>query len=355
MKKIIQLLTLALLAFNGVKAQNFTEFPIYDEEKITGSQDKGSLFDFDNDGDDDQLISGGTNVKTLLVFVNDGTDLDSSFVLYEYVNQAIGDFIISDFDNDGDADIIVLKSTSGEFYLRENIGSGNFSPPVVVLNESLLVIILERGDVDGDGLVDLIFASYSPHQSYWSKNLGGLTFAVADTLIDKNATGSMVIKAIRSVDFEGDGDMDLVTVVGAGTSNVPYVSINDGVGNFATINTPAQAVHGSFSLEDFNGDGYVDFGLSEFISGSNTGKAMIFWNDQSNNFSTSTTLASSNYPTTISAFHAFDFDQDGDQDVLVGEEYGFSAGGGVIFINDGLGNLLILTKELVTVYLLRFS
>ena len=350
MKKSLQLL-ITILCVGNLNAQTFTEHPIYDEDKITNQSSTSKLFDFDGDGDQDLLVSGGTNESRLLVFINDGNDLDSLHILYDYQPQEIDNFTIADFDNDGDDDIIIQRSNTN-FHLHENLGNGNFSAPTIALNTSYTPTWFDGGDVDGDGLIDMIFTRSNPHQTYWKKNMGGGVFSVSntDTLIAAALTDNAQINTFRTTDFEGDGDLDIFIVTEPASGyHLTWVCLNDGSGNYSTMQTPtAENLKQSFVLEDFNGDGFVDFGLAEILqSGPIRGEAKIFWNDQANNFSTSSTIATSSIGAyaSISAFYSLDFNQDGSQDVVVGRQYGNSAGGGDIYLNDGSGNFTDIQKS----------
>jgi hypothetical protein len=355
MKKTLHLL-ITILCIGNLNAQTFTEHHVFDETKITGPHETGHLIDFDGDGDEDLLVTDGYNrgpetSRQILVFVNDGTDMDSLHVLYTSpFGLSTSNFEVGDFDNDNDPDIIF--NVGSNFYVLENLGSGNFANPIIHTTPSLSTGIwwLGKGDYDNDGLVDILFAT--PNALYWCESLGGLSFQ-SPVVIFNTTTGGLAGNVIRDItpsNFDGDSDLDFVVYTKAGGPTL-LAAINDGNGNFSfnIIHYWIGASPNSYAVEDFNGDGFKDIGLANRFSDNN---AIIYWNDQTNNFPTSTVIDSHTNPpnSTSSIFHsgfyAFDYDNDNDQDVLVCLGYGNQAGGGKVFLNDGSGSFTYSGKTI---------
>lgn len=135
-------------------------------------------------------------------------------------------FTVVDWDADGDLDI-VLGSGSGRLYLRENIGTR--AEPVYVEHNNELVAtdgeplgtstahaIPVVADWDGDGNFDLI-SSGNNGEVVWFRNVGEpgqptfeqrrqLVCAPGDADGERSGTGSTA----EVVDYDGDGDMDLL-------------------------------------------------------------------------------------------------------------------------------------------------
>lgn len=175
--------------------------------------------------------------------------------------------------------------------------------------------MLTKGDIDGDGDLDLLVAN-----DYWA-----VTVLVNDgngRFVDETATrfvspASLDNHCIDLVDIDGDGDLDCLL---GNEDFVPnYVYRNNGAGVFTVDPTalPAQANDTRHQvLADFDNDGDVDW-LT--IDG---GGSHYYENNGAGVFSDQTATRLGNVPLNIgyAGFltpKATDFDLDGDLDVLI--------------------------------------
>ncbi len=71
---------------------------------------------------------------------------------------------------------------------------------------------LAVGDLDGDGLPDVVVASTDGDQITWFKNLGGQAFSDG-TDIDSSADGAI---AVQVADIDGDGYLDVISACTSG-------------------------------------------------------------------------------------------------------------------------------------------
>lgn len=116
------------------------------------------------------------------------------------------------------------------------------------------------GDVDGDGLCDVYFCGLTrPNALY--RNLGNWKFV--DVAAEAGvACEGLTSSAAAMVDFDGDGDLDLVVnTVGHGTR----VFANDGKGRFtemARLNGTKAGM--SLALGDLDGDGFLDLYVANY-------------------------------------------------------------------------------------------
>lgn len=172
--------------------------------------------DYDNDGDLDFIISGN-------VFGSDPfTKLyqNSSFNFYEVEETFVGvsenAIEWSDYDNDGDQDFLLtgLQKSGLAFsmlYTNENqsfIGSENVFEPV--MNGSI-----EWFDFDSDGDQDVFISGYAdkgildspiPSTSFYRNNQGTFVKESIGNWYDRGLSSSAV------GDFDNDGDQDLVVL-----------------------------------------------------------------------------------------------------------------------------------------------
>ena len=81
------------------------------------------------------------------------------------------DLMLFDFDQDGDLDFAanVGDYFDFQFHLFENVGAGQFLPPLVINPSGALAVVAD--DMDGDGFPDLVI-SHDPHTISLYRNLG---------------------------------------------------------------------------------------------------------------------------------------------------------------------------------------
>ncbi|WP_338225683.1 VCBS repeat-containing protein [Algoriphagus confluentis] len=123
---------------------------------------------------------------------------------------------------------------------------------------------LAVGDLNGDGLEDLIVGSSSGNAPMWYAQNASGTFTENPLIPGEDATYEEA--AILAFDVENDGDLDLYLVSGSAEfppNSVYYedrLLLNDGKGNF-TLDRNFSGIKGNGSTvkgADFDGDGFVD-------------------------------------------------------------------------------------------------
>jgi uncharacterized protein YjdB len=241
--------------------------------------------DFNNDGKPD--IVAVDQSSTLRVFLGNG---DGTFTAGETFGAS--SFVVGDFNGDGNIDVAyVPPSENSVVDLLFGNGDGTFraGPTTTTTLEQ----ILGAADFDGNGTIDLFLAGYGGYNYGVMLGNGDGTFRNVEPFSSVYAQSS----AIAIGDFNGDGNLDLVTwnlvfyagdgdgtfapgapiipngdanylaavdVNGDGkldllASNYDTIEVLTGNGNGTFSLIPGTiTVTGAFTLADFNGDGKID-------------------------------------------------------------------------------------------------
>jgi hypothetical protein len=223
--------------------------------------------DFDGDGDLDVVLGslGAEDDDRVVSFhTNDG--LGSFSFESKLATHADADFVdalaAGDLDGDNDTDLIVVargaNGVNGQIlYLLNTDGQGTFSAPQVLTTEFAEPRAAHVADVDGDGDMDIIGSSSFDydHNVFWFMNDGKATFTKHPTVLNTGVEP----RFMSTGDFDKDGDLDLV--VPQQTANKLTLYHNtDGKGLFGDpvdLDTDLEGVERTNSV-DFDGDGDID-------------------------------------------------------------------------------------------------
>ncbi|MEJ8800726.1 FG-GAP-like repeat-containing protein [Pontibacter sp. H249] len=318
-----------------------------------------AMADFDNNGKMDIIAIGhGTDVhpfpgeQSLLLFGQADGSLKN--VTATNLPQAI-DFThhvsIGDIDGDGDIDIYMANIGGGHnsprFYL--NNGSGVFTVgtnnlPAQVSDKSNGVYTSSAlADLDGDGDLDLFLGGdeRTPSNLVLLNNGSGI-FTIKQHAADKKLLAANWITIALSVaDFDGDGDLDVIT---SNTPGEPFYKgaflqllLNDGKGNFTDA---SDRITQQFSSEgwvkwvdatDLNNDGILDLVLSSNGGTNNS----IFIGVGNARFKQAPIML----PPSDGPLRATDVDGDGDQDLV-------SVAGNTAYVAENVQPLALSTAPL---------
>ena len=194
---------------------------------------------------------------------------------------------------------------------------------------------LTTAEFHGDGFVDIVSATGNPDGLSVIKGAAGGTFLPEVGLL---AGTGLYSSAPRVVDFEGDGDMDIVaglrdvnTVLGTATNGQIAVFLNDGSANF-TRQTLLSGLTSSqsniFAVADMNGDGMADF-----LRSTETTNLIYMQALPGGGFAADVVV--SNSFVSFSAISLANMDGDGDLDLVAVD--GGTANSARIYTNDGTG------------------
>ena len=137
----------------------------------------------------------------------------------------------ADLDGDGDLDVLSASFNDDRIAWYENDGSGTFVSMQTITTSADGAQDVYAADLDGDGDYDILSASYNDDQIAWYENNGTGTFGSMQfiTTLADGANGVYV------ADLDGDGDCGVLSA----SSNDDRIAWyeNNGTGNFGNIQT----------------------------------------------------------------------------------------------------------------------
>jgi hypothetical protein len=182
---------------------------------------------------------------------------------------------IFDYDNDGDLDIFQANDHQLNFLFRNDNGVYNevgVASGVAANSKGKPTGSMHGtiGDVDGDGLIDILVTDLDYGALY--KNIGNGVFTditeesgVADALAGKGSWGAALF------DYDNDGDLDIVAANGTAEELIlqnPVLLENEGNGHFKNVGLKSGAYFSTkrsgrgLAILDFDNNGNLDIIIS---------------------------------------------------------------------------------------------
>jgi hypothetical protein len=282
------------------------------------------FIDFDNDGDLD-IVLGYGNGNIQYVENEEGIYSSPGDVFSSASVDSLASPAISDVDGDDDLDL-VIGELYGELKFYENeggvftevTGMGNPFDGIDVGFSSKPCFV----DLDEDGDEDLVVGSVDGELYYWENNGGVFT----ELLLEANPFDGIVngISTVPNfVDYDDDGDLDLYMGDKYGTLN--YYRNDEGTfvqqtGEDNPFNSVSIDSLSAPFVADFDDDNDLDLAVGDLDSQilryfRNDGGVLVEKRGTPNPFE-----GVLSYFSFSPAF--FDYDDDGDLDLVIGEMYG---------------------------------
>jgi hypothetical protein len=343
-----------------------------------GTNGAEALFaaDLDGDGDED-IISASYNDDMIAWYENDGAT-PPAFTQHVITTEADGvaALFAIDVDLDNDIDILAASPFDDEIAVYENIGSGTpaFFKSVISSSATHAVDVF-AADVDGDGDIDILSASFGDNTIAWyespeientvlnpdggspeyvkhvvtnSASRASSVFAIdmdsdgdTDVLaasasdnkiawyeaeLDTDTDGVVFLgftehviseeaigaKSVYAADLDSDGDPDVISASN-GDNKIAWYENSDGAGTFGAQQVISSTAVGANSVHvaDVNSDGHLD------VLSASGGNDTIAWYQNSGDATpTFVEHVISAETESADAVFAADIDGDGDIDVL---------------------------------------
>jgi len=305
---------------------------------------KTEFIDIDGDSDKDLLITGANFLDDPVakLYINDGTGAFTEVINNPLEGVKDGALVSLDIDNDNDNDIILagvndLGTKITKLY--SNDGMGNFTEvlntPFIGVNYSSIVKL----DINNDNDIDLLITGFSASTriaKLYSNNGNGVYSEVLNPDFTPVSGGSLF-----AADIDSDNDTDIVLTGYTSSNSITKLYINDSYGVFEEVlNTPFEGIeYGSIAFADIDGDSDNDILLT---GGQSTSSAItaLYKNDGIGGY---TKVLNSPFENVFLSSVAFaDIDGDNDQDLLITGRNSLNVTVSNLYLNDGLGNFSLM-------------
>jgi len=296
--------------------------------------------DVNGDGHAD-IVASDTDLNyvgsTVAVFLNNGNGTFAPRQNYQVGNGPAG-IVAADVNGDGHLDLAVTNygfiGQGTSVWVLLNNGDGTFGAAISHTVPAAPWRIA-AGDLDGDGLIDLVIG-HDFNRISVLRNLGSGGFAPAQQHIVSVVapSGNNFYPAVALADVDGDGDLDVLFVntnLFADDHSTAVLFRNDGTGAFTQQGIPLRYYGPSpvdIATPDLNGDGAPDLLVAGYLG--NTDGIMIALNNGAGQFGPAELYAAGEE--TIAVASA-DVDGDGILDVLT-----LDRNGRLLTVHRGLGN-----------------
>lgn len=273
------------------------------------------VVDIDGDGDMDILSSAIADNEVAWFENLDGEGsfgprrIISDIEVHPYEVHA------ADMDGDNDVDVLTISQIGNKVYWHENLdGQGNFGPAILLFSNVSWPQFLKAGDVDGDGDNDAFVSAVLGDDILWTENVDGLGNFGPTQVITDNLEGAYWIYLF---DLDQDDDLDVISTAREGGGLVVWYPNTDGLGSFGSqeiISMGTGSVSSAYPV-DFDNDG--DFDIVHTTAGVTGITGGVYWNENlgNQNFGTNIVIIDEDFDNSRYSFVA-DFDGDGDMDVV---------------------------------------
>jgi flagellin-like hook-associated protein FlgL len=284
--------------------------------------------DFNGDGILDIVTSDYTsNTASVLLGMGDGTFAPRiTSIISSGLSNGPRDIALGDLNGDGIIDLVTADYVSNTVSVLLGFGNGSFGAALSIA-VGLEPYSVTTGDFNRDGILDLVTADSGSNTISVLLGLGSGSYAPRVSFAVGNGP-----RSIKTADFNGDGVLDLVSANGgADTVSVLYGTGNGGFAMQVSYSVGEEPV--SVSTGDFNGDGFLDIATTDY----NDSAVSVLLGNGIGSFSLRTSFAAGNFSRSIVAD---DFNGDGVIDLVTADSGSNTTSVLLGRTKDGVGPLL---------------
>ena len=282
--------------------------------------------DIDLDGDTDVLVSSWYGNPRVLLWYENLDGLGTQWSSYKQIPEStrMHDLFLRDFDKDGDLDIIARSQTlfdedkGHEIVIHRQESPTNWTKKVLITNAGEGLAI---GDIDGDSYLDVAASGK------WHKNPGSNMLGTWRAYNFFPSTWAWYHLQIQIGDINRDGDPDIVLVPAEPHGDEYKISWFEAPPDPTSrpwtehvIEPDVRSIYHSLQLADVDSDGDLDFFTAE-MSYVRDAEVMVYENLNDGAAFVRHLLPSNGPRRGSHNMRTFDFDNDGDDDV-VGANWG---------------------------------
>ncbi|MCA9280945.1 MAG: VCBS repeat-containing protein [Phycisphaeraceae bacterium] len=335
--------------------QSTTRFPQPDPNDYTNQMTIG---DIDGDDDLDIIFANGGNFSSagtpqrVRIMINDGagvfTEESATRIASHTGNYRAVE--LGDIDGDDDLDMILSSDFNRQPRLFVNNGSGVFTDATVAQMPAITLSATRAqfADIDNDGDLDIYINNGGATNRFGSGQNQIFVNNGAGFFTNETATRHPAALQSEPMDVifgDIDGDFDLDVRTGSTGTNQSRMLRNDGSGVFAVTGFPNDSNAYSYDFGDIDNDGDLDaLGANANPSGNNS--ELLAVNNGAGIFSNNSTQISPNPSVDDNDSKFFDYDMDGDLDLIVARLGGSAER---IYNNDGAGNFTEVTGLITSI------
>lgn len=280
------------------------------------ASEKMAVDDIDKDGLKDYVVTSynsNSNVtyQGIRYFKNNGNSESTLIQTIENESSVFyNDLQFSDLNSDGKNDLITIDNQKKlKCFL---VNSSNLFELPIILNESSnnhnsLNII----DIDDDIDVDILYGEQNDNKIFIQSNDSEGNFTAKTEFLATNYDRFTFFKII---DFNQNGNLDIITLGTISNNWFLDIYMNDGSGNYTYANLIDYGTDqpNDVKIIDINLDGHLDFGAKTYNS--ILGQEISwFIDDGDQNYTKEVTININD----LTNYSLSDFDNDGDQDMFV--------------------------------------
>jgi len=163
--------------------------------------------DLDGDGDADVLSTSSDDDK-IAWYENEGSgNFGAQQIITTAANLAYSVYA-ADLDNDGDSDVLSASYLDSKIAWYENGGSGNFGAQQIITTAAEWARSVYAADLDNDGDADVLSASAWDGEIAWYENGGSGNFGAQQIITTVAAEGA---SSVYAADLDNDGDLDVLS------------------------------------------------------------------------------------------------------------------------------------------------